>query len=692
MATTRIKIPQLSDGTAGQLITWDASGIPTTVATGTSGHVLTSNGDGAAPTFQALTTITASNGLTKTGNDIALGGSLTGNTTITTTSAFALNVATNRAGAANAGFIVTNNSTGSALKGVASGTGTGYGVWGTSADNYAIRGESVGIASGAFFTIDAVNNSILNGLIVDRQVSGTSAANGLGVSLDFNLESSTTISQQANTLISKWTNATHGSLVSEFSITGVNASVASTLFTLGGDGKLKLNKYGVNSFTGTATYALHVDASGNVIEGSLSGGVPTTIAVTNDTLTGGSVYPVWTSGASGSQALKISATNINFVPSTGVLTAAGGFVGDLTGNVTGTADNVTGIVAIANGGTGQTTAANAINALVPSQTGNSGKYLTTNGTVVSWGTITAGDVLIGGNSPGADMSIGTNDTFGLNLETNGTTRISMTNVGVINIGQGAAQRVTVSSTASSTSGGIELSSTSTTAGTDIGVKVTGGAFTAASNDNKVMQLTASYTRASGASGAITMMAVNPTVNLSGSAAGSVVGIDITPTITNLVAANFYGLYMNYSDARAYGIFQNGANTLNVLQGKTAIGSTTAPTETLNVTGNSAISGQAYSGDFAITDGAGFTVNWNNGNTQYVTIQANRTPTFSNPKNGSTYRLRIIQGTGGSKLITWPTITWRGGTAPTLTTTAGKQDIIVLVYSNGTYFGDASLNY
>jgi hypothetical protein len=45
-----------------------------------------------------------------------------------------------------------------------------------------------------------------------------------------------------------------------------------------------------------------------------------------------------------------------------------------------------GTVPIANGGTGQTTAANAINALVPSQTSQSGKVLTTNGSTVSWGT------------------------------------------------------------------------------------------------------------------------------------------------------------------------------------------------------------------------------------------------------------------------------------------------------------------
>lgn len=47
-------------------------------------------------------------------------------------------------------------------------------------------------------------------------------------------------------------------------------------------------------------------------------------------------------------------------------------------------------VPIANGGTGQTTAAAARNALLPSQTGNSGKYLTTDGTDASWATVSGG--------------------------------------------------------------------------------------------------------------------------------------------------------------------------------------------------------------------------------------------------------------------------------------------------------------
>ena len=65
---------------------------------------------------------------------------------------------------------------------------------------------------------------------------------------------------------------------------------------------------------------------------------------------------------------------------------------------------LTGTIDIANGGTGQTTANLAFNALAPSQTGNTGKYLTTDGVDTSWSTnplgtvtsITAGTGLTGG--------------------------------------------------------------------------------------------------------------------------------------------------------------------------------------------------------------------------------------------------------------------------------------------------------
>lgn len=56
------------------------------------------------------------------------------------------------------------------------------------------------------------------------------------------------------------------------------------------------------------------------------------------------------------------------------------------------ASAVSGTLPVANGGTGQTSASAAINALVPTQTSNSGKYLKTDGTSVSWEDVTAGGV------------------------------------------------------------------------------------------------------------------------------------------------------------------------------------------------------------------------------------------------------------------------------------------------------------
>ena len=45
---------------------------------------------------------------------------------------------------------------------------------------------------------------------------------------------------------------------------------------------------------------------------------------------------------------------------------------------------------ISMGGTGQTSTTNTLNALLPSQVGNNGKYLTSDGTNTSWNTISTG--------------------------------------------------------------------------------------------------------------------------------------------------------------------------------------------------------------------------------------------------------------------------------------------------------------
>jgi len=69
-------------------------------------------------------------------------------------------------------------------------------------------------------------------------------------------------------------------------------------------------------------------------------------------------------------------------PADGSFSASGATAWNASHTISGTID-------IANGGTGQTTSTAAINALLPTQATNSGKYLTTDGTNTSWATVSS---------------------------------------------------------------------------------------------------------------------------------------------------------------------------------------------------------------------------------------------------------------------------------------------------------------
>jgi len=86
------------------------------------------------------------------------------------------------------------------------------------------------------------------------------------------------------------------------------------------------------------------------------------------------------------------------------------------------------------------------------------------------------------------------------------------------------------------------------------------------------------------------------------------------------------------------------------------------------------------------------INWANGPWQKLTLYNNCTFTFSSPTNGAGQLLELVQDATGSRTITWPTIRWTGGTAPTLTTTGGQIDTLALPWDGTSYLGSSSLNY
>ena len=104
---------------------------------------------------------------------------------------------------------------------------------------------------------------------------------------------------------------------------------------------------------------------------------------------------------------------------------------DATNFYTIDAANLTGTLAIANGGTGQVTANAAFNALAPSQSGANGKYLKSNGTDTSWDAIDistsdVSGVLLGANGGTGVANTGKTITLGGNLTTSGAFATTLT--------------------------------------------------------------------------------------------------------------------------------------------------------------------------------------------------------------------------------------------------------------------------
>jgi hypothetical protein len=89
-----------------------------------------------------------------------------------------------------------------------------------------------------------------------------------------------------------------------------------------------------------------------------------------------------------------------------------------------------------------------------------------------------------------------------------------------------------------------------------------------------------------------------------------------------------------------------------------------------------------------------TLDWTNGRKQRCVLTGNVTFTLSNPTDGARYIINISTGTGGFT-VTWPAaVLWSGGVTPTITATASKHDVVILIYdaTAAKYYGVISQNY
>jgi len=249
-----------------------------------------------------------------------------------------------------------------------------------------------------------------------------------------------------------------------------------------------------------------------------------------------------------------------------------------------------------------------------------------------------------------------------------------------------------------------------TGGNTGNIKIFGGSLAGQTVDITKFSISTYFTPSGVNGNTYTGYGFYSTINQTGGANGATRAIYVNPTLTSAPDFRAFestagGAYFNTTSVQASAILQADSITKGFLPPRMtttqrdAISSPAAGLVVYDNTTNAVAYRDAtnwgyLSGASQSISGAGGTVNipFSSGNIVNLTLTASTTLTFSSASLG-VYILKVIQGGSGSYTLTYPaSVKWSGGTAPTLTTTVSKTDIITLFYDGTTYFGTYSLNY
>lgn len=97
--------------------------------------------------------------------------------------------------------------------------------------------------------------------------------------------------------------------------------------------------------------------------------------------------------------------------------------------------------------------------------------------------------------------------------------------------------------------------------------------------------------------------------------------------------------------------------------------------------------------YSANSSTAITLDLTNGTVQIITLTGNATITMPTATSGKSFIMYLKQDATGSRTVTWSTVKWAGGTAPTITSTASRMDILSFFADGTNWYGAViSQNY
>jgi hypothetical protein len=90
--------------------------------------------------------------------------------------------------------------------------------------------------------------------------------------------------------------------------------------------------------------------------------------------------------------------------------------------------------------------------------------------------------------------------------------------------------------------------------------------------------------------------------------------------------------------------------------------------------------------FTANSSTAITIDLTNGTVQIITLTGNATITMPTATSGKSFIMFLKQDGTGSRTVTWSTVKWAGGTNPTITATASRQDIYSFFADGTNWYG------